>query len=172
MWAKAHDCQCEVFFLKCQQNVFWHRGQVVESWGFARGHGRGESLKWDVRAVGSRGRGWENSVTGKGHAGVFQQGGLVRRRKNHLDLSFPPSLLHYPLLLARIFLLTVLSWTSWEQTSQGLLMGQGIEGLKLLLLLGEDQAANPGNRFWVHAATEVLGAGQWCQVEGEGKALV
>lgn len=50
-------------------------------------------------------------------------------------------------------------------------MGQEIEGLKLLLLLGEDQAETPGYRLCVHAATKVLGAGQWCQVEGEGKAL-
>lgn len=51
-------------------------------------------------------------------------------------------------------------------------MGQEMEGLKLLLLLGKDQAATPGNRFCVLAAIEVLGEGQQCQVEGEGKALV
>lgn len=78
--------------------------------------------------------------------------------------------------LARIFLLTVAglflllncsSCTLLEQISQGLLMG----GLKLLLLLGEDQAAAPGSSFCVHATTKVLGAGQPCQVEGEVKAL-
>ena len=51
-------------------------------------------------------------------------------------------------------------------------MGQEIEGLKLLLLLGNDQAEIPGKRFCVLAAIEVLGEEQQCQVEGEGKALV
>lgn len=76
-----------------------------------------------------------------------------------------------PCCPARIFLLTVLSCTSQKRQNQGLIMGQEIEGLKLLLLLGEDQAATPANRFCVHNATEVLGAGQQCQVEGERKAL-
>lgn len=86
----------------------------------------------DIRAVGNRGkgRGRENSVTGKGRAGIFQQGGLVRRRKNHLYFSLPPPLLHYPLLL--VVLLEYSSWllscTLQEHTSQGLLMGQEIEG--------------------------------------------
>lgn len=127
MWAKAHDCQCEELFLKCQQNVFWHRGQAVESWGFTRDHGRGERrFKWGCQGCGEQRQGGENSVTGKGCAGVFQQGGLVRRRKNHLYLSFPPSFLPYPLLL--VVLLEHSSWllscTLQEQTSHGLLMGQ------------------------------------------------
>lgn len=126
--------------------------------------------------MGSKGReGRDNSVTGKGHAGVFQQGALVRRRKNRLYLSLPPPLVHYPLPLAVLleyFLLTVLSCISWEQASQGLLMGQEIEGLKLLLLLRKNQTAASGKRFCVFAAVEVLREGQQCQVEGEGKALV
>lgn len=72
--------------------------------------------------------------------------------------------------LARIFLLTIIIHPT-EQISQGLLMGQEMEDPKLLLLLREDQAAIPWNRFCVHATTKVLGAGQQCQVEGEVKAL-
>lgn len=50
-------------------------------------------------------------------------------------------------------------------------MGQEMEDPKLLLLLGEDQAATPWSRFCVHATTKMLAAGQQCQVEGEVKAL-
>lgn len=80
---KDHNPQCEVFFLKCQQNVFWHRDWVVESCGFARGFCRGKrSREWHVKAVGSKGReGRDNSVAEKCRAGVFQQEDLVRRRR-------------------------------------------------------------------------------------------
>lgn len=37
----------------------------------------------------------ENSVTGRGHTGVFQQRDLVRRRKNHLYLSHLYPLPHF-----------------------------------------------------------------------------
>lgn len=64
----------------------------------------------DVRAVGSRGRERENSVTGKGCSGIIQQGGLVRRRKNHSCLfsSFSSALSPTTCCLARIFLLTII----------------------------------------------------------------
>lgn len=67
--------QYEVFLLKCQQNLFWHRDWVVENCGFARDFYRGKRThKWVVRDVENKGKeDGENSVTGKGHAGVFQQ---------------------------------------------------------------------------------------------------
>lgn len=55
-----------------------------------KGASSGMSGLWGTEAGGQ-----ENSVTGKGCVGIFQQGGLVWRRKNYLYLSFPP-LLHYP----------------------------------------------------------------------------
>lgn len=101
------------------------------------------SCKWDVRAVGRKGReGRDNSVTGKGCAG-----GRSGEREEESSLShLPPPLLHYPLPLdvsVVYCLLTILSCTSWNQVGQDLLMGQEIEGLKASPIAGEGSDSNP-----------------------------
>lgn len=176
MWAIPHNCQCEELFLKCQQNVFWHRGQVVESWGFTRGHSRGErSLKWGYQGCGEQRQrqgkrkfsDWERACRNLSaeRPGEEEEESLVFQFASSSSALSPTTC-----CLARIFLLTIILHLAGTHKSRSA-HGAGNWGLKLLLLLGQDQAATPGNRFCVHSAIEVLGAGQQCQIEGEAKAL-
>lgn len=50
-------------------------------------------------------------------------------------------------------------------------MGQEIEGLKLLLLLGEDQAATPGYRLCVQASTKCWEQGSGVKLRVRGRPL-
>lgn len=155
---KYRNPQCEVFFLKCQQDVFWHRGWVVESWGFARGFCRGKrSREWHVGAVGSQGReGRDNSVTEEwwcrslpaGRCGEEEEESSLSQSSSSSSRALSSTIC----CLSRIFPPDCI--------------------ILHLLLLGKDQAATPGNRFCVLAAIEVLGEGQQCQVEGRGGRLL
>lgn len=177
MRVKDHNPQCEVFFLKCQQNVFWHRSWVIQSCGFARDFCRcNRSRKWGVRAVGSKGReGRDNSVTWKGRARVFQQGGLMRRRKTLQSQSSSSScaLPSTTCCLARIFSPDCVTLHFMGRGESGSAHGAGNGGAKAAPTAGEGSGSNPWEQVlcscchWGVGRRTAVSSGGW----GEGSCM-